>query len=199
MTERQHDPQFDRPVLNGLVALLAVALGVGLILALVAVVGARVLGLGGDSGGGSADSAVRDTMSIPESFAETEAGGPRITLATEETDEPAPTTRAPQEPSSSPSETKSPKEGRISLSTGQTAVGAGDRIDLIGTYPGGEGAILQVQRFEGGGWEEFPATVGVSNETFSTYIFTGVSGVNRFRVIDNSTGTASNEIRVRVG
>ena len=40
-----------------------------------------------------------------------------------------------------------------------------EQIDLTGVYPGGEGAILQVQRFEDGSWDDFPVAVSVSGET----------------------------------
>ena len=48
---------------------------------------------------------------------------------------------------------------------------AGERVDLSGVYPRGEGATLQVQRFEGG-WTDFPVTASVSGGTFRTYIYT---------------------------
>jgi hypothetical protein len=73
------------------------------------------------------------------------------------------------------------------------------QIDLTGVYPGGEGAILQVQKFSGGGWQDFPVTAVVSNETFATYVQTSFQGVNRFRVLDGDTGEASNEVKVTVG
>ncbi len=58
-----------------------------------------------------------------------------------------------------------------------------EQIDLTGVYPGGEGAILQVQRFENGTWTDFPASpVSVSDQTFSTYVQTGQPGVQRFRM-----------------
>ncbi len=72
-------------------------------------------------------------------------------------------------------------------------------IDLTGVYPGGEGAILQVQQFTAGKWTEFPVTTPVSNETFTTYIQTSQPGVNRFRMIDTKSGEISNEVRVRIG
>ena len=80
-----------------------------------------------------------------------------------------------------------------------TTVSSGERIYFSGVYPGGEGAILWLQRWQDGAWADFPASVGVTNGTFSSYIFTGVSGLNRFRVIDRDDGTVSNEIRVTVG
>ena len=64
------------------------------------------------------------------------------------------------------------------------------RIDLTGTYPTGEGAVLQVQRATGPGddsWVDFPVTVTVSGGQFSTYVQTGRTGPNRFRVIDTDS------------
>ena len=74
-----------------------------------------------------------------------------------------------------------------------------ERIDLTGTYPGGEGAILQVERYIAGSWSEFSVTAAVSNETFSTYVQTGQAGVNKFRVRDTDTGEVSNAVAVTVG
>ncbi|UMG94590.1 hypothetical protein [Nocardioides sp. TF02-7] len=56
-----------------------------------------------------------------------------------------------------------------------------------------------MQRFEGGRWADFAATVPVSGETFSTYVQSAQTGVNRFRVVDNTSGEASNQVRIRVG
>ncbi len=56
-----------------------------------------------------------------------------------------------------------------------------------------------MQRFDGGSWQDFPVTASVSNETFATYVQTGQLGVNRFRVVDISSGEESNEVRVTVG
>ena len=69
-----------------------------------------------------------------------------------------------------------------SQDTGITPAGRGRprsarwaRIDLTGTYPTGEGAVLQVQRATGPGdsWVDFPVTVTVSGGQFSTYVQTG--------------------------
>jgi hypothetical protein len=193
--EHERDPGTLRPVISGLVALAAVALAVGLILGGVALFGSRMLGLsdGGDNAGAGASN--DETLYLPK-FERTTDSGPDITLGTQQpTDE---ATAVDTEPTrSEPTRTKSPDE-EISLQAVQREVSAGENIDFTGVYPGGEGAILQVQRFEGGAWVDFDATIPVSNETFSTYIFTGVVGEQRFRVIDNSTGAASNEVHVRV-
>ena len=74
-----------------------------------------------------------------------------------------------------------------------------EQIDLTGVYPGGEGAILQVQRFTNGKWQDFPVTVSVSDETFTTYVQTSQAGENKFRVVDSDTDLISNEVRVTVG
>jgi hypothetical protein len=201
-----NDPRPDRPVLNGLVALVGVGLGVGLILALVALMGSKVLGLGDSDGSAAGDSTARDSMYLPTPEETVESSGPRITLNTEDPDAEATgssdaTDGASADESEEPeeSDSESPDAGEISLQATDTSVSAGERIYFSGVYPGGEGAILWVQRFENGGWADFPASVGVTNGTFSSYLFTGVSGLNRFRVIDRDDSTVSNEIRVRVG
>ncbi|MCR1784837.1 hypothetical protein KVF89_20005 [Nocardioides carbamazepini] len=195
----QQQPPGERPVLNGLVALLAVALGVGLVLAVVALVGTKVLGLGGDDGDAAGESTVRQSMYLPSPVETDEATGPLVTLHTEDPDEPtgdAETEVPEDEPTT---ELTSEAADEISLQALATSVASGERIYFSGVYPGGEGAILWVQRFENGDWADFPASVGVTNGTFSSYIFTGVSGVNRFRVVDRDSGTVSNEISVTVG
>lgn len=203
MSDPQQEPGYERPVLNGLVALVAVALGVGLILALAALMGSRVLGItdGGSSSGGGAT--VRESMILPSPSDTDVPSGPRLTLNTEAPDESSDATDASDEAEESETteetESASPKAGEISFQAVDTSVAAGERIYISGVYPGGEGAILWLQRWEGGAWADFPASVGVTNGTFSSYIFTGVNGLNRFRVIDRDNGTVSNEIRVQVG
>ena len=166
----------DRPVLTGLVALVAVAAVVGLLFGLAALFGTKVLGLDGGSVDTSADATAgsETTMYLPEPEP-TETTGPttrRRRRAARRGARPAPSPRRPSE---------------ISLSAGQLSVSPMQQIDLTGTYPQGEGAILQVQRFEGGSWSDFPVTVSVSNQTFSTYVQTSQAGVNKFRVIDTDS------------
>jgi hypothetical protein len=175
----------DRPVLTGLVALVAVAAVVGLLFGLAALLGTKVLGLD-DSVDASAEatSGSETSMYLPE---------PEPTQTTEGA--PAPEVA----PSETPAETGSTPAEAISLSAGQLSVSPMQQIDLTGTYPQGEGAILQVQRFEGGSWSDFPVTVSVSNQTFSTYVQTSQAGVNKFRVIDTDSELTSNEVEVTVG
>ena len=81
----------------------------------------------------------------------------------------------------------------------QQSVSPMQQIDLTGTYQGGEGAILQVQRLEDGAWSDFPVTTSVSGGTFGTIVQTGQIGPNQFRVIDTDTEAISNEVTVTVG
>lgn len=187
-----HRDRPDRPVVSGLLALAGVGLVVGLVLGGVALAGVKVLGLGGD-GGGSRDAASEQSFYLPKPEKTEPPSGPLITLA--------PDPKATESTSSAPSSptTSAAPEEEISLSAGQTSVPPMGQIDLTGVYPGGEGAILQVQRFADGQWQDFPVTASVSGETFATYVQTGQGGVNRFRVVDTDTGVESNEVRVRIG
>jgi hypothetical protein len=179
----------NRPVIAGLLALVGVAVAVGLIAAVAIVAGAHVLGLGGGhaaavGGNGGA------TMIVPKPRKTQPASGPSITLGSSPT-----SSSSNHEP---PPSIKKPKK-RISLQSGQTSVSPMGRIDLTGTYPGGEGAVLNVQKFSNGSWQDFYSiSATVTNGTFSTYIQTGTPGMNRFRMIDSDTKLFSNEVKVQI-
>ncbi len=194
--ERPERPE--RAVVSGLVALLAVALVVGLIMGGVALAATRVLGISGGGGGSSAaDASEKESLYLPRPV-RTTATDPLITLDTERPETDDESEAESDEPSESESTSEATKDG-ITLQAGQTEVSEDGRIDLSGVYPGGEGQVLQVQRFENGAWSDFPATIPVSGKIFTTYIFTGVTGENRIRVVDNQTGETSNEVKVQVG
>lgn len=189
------DEPDEHPVRTGLVALVGVGLAVGLFLGLAVLIGTQVLGLGG--GSSSQEAASQQSMYLPRPTLTDSPSGPLITLAPGSTPTSGSTSTTPTtEPSPTP--TKKPRK-QISLSAGETNVAPMQQIDLTGVYPGGEGEILQVQRFTNGAWQDFPVTVSVSNETFSTYVQTSQGGVNRFRVVDTDTGLQSNEVRVTIG
>jgi len=181
----------DRPVLTGLLALVGVGLAVGLVLGGGALAVTRVLGVDGSSATTAATDA--GSLYLPRP---SETGGPSGPLLTLGAD---PGQSASQEPTQEPTKKKKKAEKQISLSAGQTQVEPMGQIDLTGVYPGGEGSVLQVQKFVSGGWQDFPVTAVVSNETFVTYVQTSAQGVNRFRVVDNDSETASNEVKVTVG
>ena len=176
-------PEKDRPVLTGLLALVGVAVAIGLLGGLAVMVGVKATGLDGTTTA-SDESASPSTFNLPKP---TDTGS--SIPAPEESVEPAP---GAEETSEAPAEA-------ISLTATQQSVSPMQQIDLTGTYPGGEGAVLQVQRFEGGAWSDFPVTAPVSGGTFGTYVQTGNVGPNRFRVIDSDSEAISNEVTVTVG
>jgi hypothetical protein len=170
------------PVISGLAALIGVGVAVGLLVSVGALGASRVLGLGDGDDGGTASS--QQSMYLPRPSETESETGPQITLA-------------PGEPTPSESSAAAPQFA-ISLSSSVTEVGPMEEIYLTGVYPGGEGAVLQVQRFENGKWQDFPVDAPVSGGTFSTYVQTAQSGVNTFRVRDTSGPETSNEVKVTV-
>ncbi len=153
------------------------------------IAGTRVIGLGDDSG--SSGSSAERSLYVPMPEKTPMQTEPEVTLAPDGTTSSATATKEP-------TRTASPRK-QITLSASSTMVAPMERLDLTGVYPGGEGAILTVERFADGSWQDFGVTVSVSDETFSTYIQTGVAGVNRFRVVDTDSGLDSNEVRVTIG
>jgi len=185
-------PDEGHPIAVGLTALVGVAVVVGLILGLVVLAGTRVLGLDGGSGG---DTGTSDrTMYLPRPEKTPTATAPQITLAPED----SASAGSHGTKSQGPSKTASPRK-QISLSASTTSAAAMEQFDLTGVYPGGEGSILTVQRFQDGSWRDFPATGSVSGEAFQIPVQTSQPGPNRFRVVDSDSGLESNEIRVTIG
>lgn len=188
------------PIVAGLVALVAVTAAVGLVLGIVAIVGSHVFGVGGqDNKSASAD----QTLYLPTPSPTPTPSDPLVTLApspskSADAVEGASASTSPS-PSDSSSETSVPAK-KITLSTGQTSVAPMEQIDLTGIYPGGEGAILQVQRKLDGQWQDFlSVNAAVSGGQFSTYVQTGQLGVQKFRMRDTTTGLVSNVVSVTVG
>lgn len=193
--ELQDPPGERHPVVAGLIALLAVGLVVGGILGGMALAATKVIGVG-EEGVATDRSTSGQSLYLPRPERTGKADGPLVTLNTPDASEDKKNRTPDDELTESESEEA---EDTISLSAGQTAVGPMEPIDLTGVYPGGEGAILQVQQFTAGRWDDFPVTTPVSNETFTTYIQTSQPGLNRFRMIDTKSGETSNEVRVRIG
>jgi len=178
-----------KSVLIGLGALLGVSLLIGAVVSAVALGVADVAGFGGDEPQTQA-TAAETTLVIP-SPSPSPSDGPTEPKEPASTDEPP----EPEQPETTKSE---PARREITLSASPTRVSTFERINLEGSYRDAPGATLQVQRFEGG-WADFPTSVTVEGGTFATYVESGQTGPNRFRVIDNSNGEASNPVTVNVG
>ena len=73
-----------------------------------------------------------------------------------------------------------------------------ERVNFTGTYNGADNLQLEVQRFEDGKWKDFGVQATVRVGTFETYIMTGRTGENRFRVFDPETDEGSNVILVTI-
>lgn len=177
-------------MLWGLVALVVVSGFLGLLLGAGTLAASRMAGIGGS--GGTSSAGAGDTLFLPSPTPTTSSG--------EATD-----SGSDAGESSTPEKGKKKKkkkqkaETTISLTAGQQRVSPMQQIDLTGRYPGGDGAILQVQRLDGGSWVAFPVTTQVSDGGFSTYVQTGRPGPNKFRVADTSQGEFSNPVTVTIG
>jgi len=190
----EREERDEHPVVFGLLALVGVAVVVGIIAGVVAIAGAKVAGLDG-SGSSSGGSQEQASLYLPKPETTRADDGPLITL---DPGQQAPKKQGSGQPSEE-STSEKPEKEEISLQSAQNSVGPMQDIDLTGVYPGGEGAILQVQRFEGNRWVDFPASpISVGDETFATYVQTGQPGPQRFRVVDTDTGKASNEVKVTI-
>ena len=183
------------PIAAGLVALIAVTVTVGLVLGVVTLLATHVLGIGGSGDDGSS---AAQSLYLPTPTPTPTPSGPLVTLAPARDsdsalspDDTTPTEQATQ--SSAPAK-------QITLSGGETSVAPMEQIDLTGVYPGGEGAILQVQRKLDGQWQDFLSVdAAVSGGQFSTYVQTGQLGVQKFRMRDTTSGLVSNVVSVTVG
>lgn len=163
-----------RQLLVGVAALLLVAVVVGGVVGAFALGAARVSGLD--------DARTRTTAK------------PTLVMPS---DPPAtgtkPRPRATRRPTPS-----APGRPVIELRADPPSVRAGQRINLTGDYRGGNGALLQVQRLEGG-WVDFPVTMSVDGGRFSTWVQSTRTGDSAFRVVDTSAGRSSNVVHVTIG
>ncbi len=184
--EDDDEGPWTRTLLVGIGALVAVALVIGAVISVVVLGAAKVTGIDESTPTVSAPPSLYipsgEPTTTPEAFPDPEGA-----------DEPSPTEPSVDVPQPPKKRTRS-----ISLQAFPRQVSPNQRINLTGVYEGAEGARLQVQRFEGG-WTDFPVSTSVSGGQFSTYIFTGRSGMNRFRVVDDASGRKSNAVRVTVG
>lgn len=199
MAEDDENPWY-RSLLVGAGALFGVAVLVGGLIAVVALGAVSISGIGDSGPSVQAEPSLYIPDRTPESDEDEDDEG--LTLADLNGGKDP---RESESPESKPSETQSPKEKKrkpppsvISLSASPVEVSRMERIYLSGTYPRGEGASLQVQRFEGGSWTDFPTSASVSGGTFSSYVMTGQTGPNKFRVVDAATGKKSNPVTVTV-
>ena len=187
----EEETPWTRQLLVGIGVLVAVSLVVGGVVSVVALGAAKVTGINSAKSGATA----KPSLFIPSGSPTTRAGGSSSPTGG------AGSASSTASSSPSPSATKKkkkPADKGFTLRAFPAKVAAGQRIYLTGTYTGGAGARLQVQRFEGA-WADFPVTAGVAGDRFSTYVSTDRTGLNRFRVLDLANNRTSNVVRVTVG
>ena len=93
---------------------------------------------------------------------------------------------------------KSGKKGRIQLDVSPVIARPNERVNLTGTYRKADNVGLQVQRYENGRWSDFGVSAAVRVGTFETYVMTGQSGEQRFRMYDPATKRGSNVVLVTI-
>ncbi len=182
------DPSTGRVLATALAAMAGVSVLVGLAIGGVVVGVVDVAGLGeakAESDGAPA------SLYLPD-YQPTETPGASPSTAPDGSASATPSPTATKKPAVPPRE-------RIRLTMAPQQVPAGGRIDVSGTYPAGDGAVLSIQRREGSSWVDFPVTATVTGGSFQTWIQTSRTGVSRFRVTDPAAGRASNVVRVTVG
>jgi hypothetical protein len=97
------------------------------------------------------------------------------------TEPPEPTHTTPSTPAE-PTKTRKPPGPTLHASPMQATTS--EQVSLTGRFPGlGAGVYLQVERREGGVWTEFPVDMTTDpGGTYSTWIITGHTGPNLFRI-----------------
>jgi hypothetical protein len=179
---------WQRQLLIGTVMLLVVGVLIGGIIAFAGIKVADLAGINNDSPstGGS-----HQRLHVPRNG---------YTPSTGTHSSSPPTSTAPGGGTPTTSTTAPPRKphGAFTLTISPASASTYERIDLAGTYNAPDGTALQVQRKENGSWVDFNATTSLNNHQFHTYIETGHTGVNIFRVADIFRGKSSRTATVTV-
>ena len=189
MARVEDESDWRRQVLVGLVVLVTVGAVVGGIVAVITIKAADLAGID-DTGANTGLHPRPGGGGAGPSSGETSSTGPST----------SPTTSTPTTSSTGPTgPTATAGDRRFTLSASPLAVAPSERIDLDGRCPAlPSGTVLQVQRKEGRQWNDFPVTATCSGGSYSTYILTGHSGLNRFRMLALGSDETSNTVRVQV-
>jgi hypothetical protein len=183
----------NRAIVFGLVTLVVLGIVLGLSVGLL---GSRAV----DSTGIDDVQAPNNPAGPPDDPIDDFTATPSPTEETEDTFEPTEPTE-PTEPSpTEPTETRDPREPTLNASP-DTASDM-EQVTLSGRFPGmGAGVTLAVERKEGGTWASFgvPAVTTTTDQggTFSTWILTGQSGRNLFR-LTTSDGESTPTVVVQI-
>lgn len=96
---------------------------------------------------------------------------------------------------------RKPEPGKPKLQASPSRVDPGERISLTGTFPKlDDGAVLQVQRRDGGSWEDFPVEARTDGDgTFETWVVTSRTGKMKFRLQAEDGGAKTPPATVHIG
>ncbi|BBH17289.1 hypothetical protein Back2_15760 [Nocardioides baekrokdamisoli] len=192
----------DRPIAAGVRALVLVAVIGGVVAAGAVAVAVKTSAIGRDRS--AIDSGM--TLSMPPFTSEPNQLQPVVLRSVPPTASATPTDEYTD--SSTPTVSSQPLPSDqsgvfpINLQSGERNVTI--LLDLSGTYPQGEGAVLQVQQLVTGTWVDFapPGQTGqfvVGGGLFSGSITPTGKGLEQFRVRNVSNGDVSNSVSVNVG
>lgn len=188
----------ENPVVSGLVALVAVAVVVGLLAGIAVLLGTRLLGISGDTSLASDEPAAGATMYLPDPVETERAEDPAITLLPTDTETPTPREGRP-----APTETTSsaaPRDASLNLSASPLAAEVGETVMLSGTYVNGEGSVIDIWRkVEDGAWEEFNVDAYVSGGIFQVNVQSYQPGRVAWKVRDEAGKVESDPVTVTYG
>ena len=172
-----------RQLVEALLKVVAVAVGVGAVIAIGVFIMVRALGFS-------------DNTPAAHSTSQPDAPSTLPTTALTPSGSPSPS----EEPSATATSKPARSKDKIRLTATPGEVGQGERINLTGTYPGADNVALEVQRQENGAWVSFAGVQAqVRVGTFATYVITSRTGGMKFRVFDPTAEAASNAVAVTVG
>lgn len=190
----------ENPVISGLVALVAVAVVVGLLAGIAVLLGTRLIGISGDTNLASDEPAAGATMYLPDPQKTERADDPAITLLPTETESSSPRAGATTSAPGKKKKAKKDTDASLSLSASPLSAAIGEQVMLSGTYTNGEGSVIDIWRkVEDGSWEEFNVDAYVSGGVFQVNVSSYQAGAVQWKVRDESNGVESDPITVNYG
>ncbi|MDQ4086308.1 MAG: hypothetical protein M3165_10870 [Actinomycetota bacterium] len=190
------DEEFRRRAIRAVLAVVGIAVALGLVVGGLAAGAVYMSGVIPASQPSPTLPEDDDDEELPTpSLSPTSTPSPTRTPSPTASAAPTPTKTATPTPKPTPTRSRRPRpDNAISLRASTSDASSFEQVTLSGTYPGGNGTTLEVQRREGGSWASFPTSATVDGGQFSTYVASGQPGPNAFRVVDPSTGQTSNVV-----
>ncbi|TDD46282.1 hypothetical protein E1263_36835 [Kribbella antibiotica] len=86
----------------------------------------------------------------------------------------------------------------VSIKSDKATAKVWTKVSFSGKTTGiAKNTVVQVQRFENNKWVNFPATTKVtSSSTYSVWVQSGRTGVNKFRVVAANTASAAVSVNI---